>query len=385
MPSNEQYINRRKRRFQEINRKIATKVVVTVNPEKDSYTFLGAEGKSREEIPIHQPYLTADSWIRACPPRGSGVRVFQKLEENDVVQSFDMPKRDVLIEKYRQGKGIYRPIYPGEFEISSSGIAQTYWSNKGRWEARGGSISVYLDNQKLEAGFHAPLHRRMAHAHVSNEIKDEERFGVVTRPINAIETKYIKNNDDEFSKEYLRVINRNAFKLVDRREGDVIDDEGDTIESEITGKALRSRTFYYTKNGQEVIIEFDEEGNANLILPSDATEGGYVEIPSGALKMIIKNELDVEAYGNTFKMENGKITLKVKNGPELVMDRTKGVTVNGHNLLYHELGDFIQKTWLVSTNLGYAGWPTAHNPGVISGYGIQYAIPGNFKSNSGIA
>lgn len=383
MANKEQYAQRLKARTQVLHKKLTSKIIVSVNAEEDTMTIDGPEGMSKP-IPIHHPFLGLDSWIRSGPSRGSGVRVFQRLsDDNDLIQGYYFPNRKELVAQYRAKKGVYRPILPGEHEVSSSGFAQTFWSSRGRHEARGGIINQWLDNDTLESGTHSPIHRRKLHSNASNTVKDEERFGVVTRPTSAIKSKYIKI-DDKFAKEYLRVFNDGDNNtLIDHREGHVIDDSGTPIKGSF-GNPLRFRKKVFSSNNNPFTLEIDSDGNFSVELPNDASDGGTIDIPSGALKINIDKELEITASGNTLKMNEDGIELKVGTvGPTFKMS-SDGVTINGHFLVYKEFLDYFGQTHLTSTGIGFVGWPVMHNPGSTAAFQAQFNIPGVLKSDIAI-
>lgn len=372
-----------KQRHNELHRPMVSKMIRGIDPQNDTLTLDGPEGMTKP-IPVKHPFLNLDSWIRSMPSRGAGVRVLQQQsEDHDLINDYYYPNRNKLVEKYRKYEGVYRPLYPGEHEISSSGLAQTYWSANGRWEARGGIINMWLDNQALEAVTHSPTHIRKLHGNFETVVGDEERFGVVKRPETSIKAKYIKVGG-KWAKEYLRYFyDGDGAPLIDHREGNVIDDDGNEVSGNF-GNNLRLLKNIHTIGGDKTTIEIDEKGNWSVLLPTEATDGGFMEIPAGNLELNIQGDLLITAAGNTLKMTQGEIELKVGQvGPTLKMNN-QGLTINGHNVVYHEFLDYFGQTHLTSTGIGYASWPTTHNPATIAAFNTQKNIPGIFKSNSSV-
>lgn len=362
-----------------------TKLVQGINPELDTMILDSAEGYGRP-VPIYHPFLTTDAWIRAIPEKSSGVKTFQGMDNfNDIIQGYYYPNRDKLINNYREKKGVYRPLLPGEIELSSRGLAQTYQSADGRHEIRGGIINSWLDHITLEAGTWSPTHRRLLHNHKASDlIKDEERIGVVTRPDSNDPniTSYPKV-DDKFAKEYLRSLDTtDGKKLVDKREGHVIDDIGAEVTGSF-GNPLRVYHRYFNEDQDELDVEIDNQGNIAITLPSGAEDGATFSIPNGSAIIDIKDDLQISAAGNTFKMTEDGIELKAKNGVKVVMDNN-GFTVNGHNVVYKEFLDYFKQTHLTSTGIGFMSWPVAHNPATIATFNAYNAIEGLIKSDSGL-
>jgi hypothetical protein len=134
-------------------------------------------------VPLVMPFDGTGSWIRSIPESGSTVLVGMRSDNEDV--SFirylnDNP--EVKLASYRRQKSLYRPLQPGEHEIHSTGLAQSYYSARPVLEQRGGLIRSWLDQDRMESGQKAPLHVRQLWEHRSNLMGDEERFGVVRRP-----------------------------------------------------------------------------------------------------------------------------------------------------------------------------------------------------------
>ncbi len=201
-------------------------------------------------------------------------------------------------------------------EIHSKGAAQTLYSRRPLLEQRGGLIRSWLDQDELQSGQKAPVHVRYLHLHKSDAIGDEERFGVAQRPDgSAWLTKFIKADRQPdvalgltigevaatnsiipelgpWAKEYVRILKTGALfpeKLIDHREGDVLDDEGNAINLSSTGNPLRYKAEYFTQSqlGGVVFFGIDDQGNMSAHFPEEAETGVDIIIPKGELIMQI--------------------------------------------------------------------------------------------------
>ena len=135
------------------------------------------------DVPLVMPFDGTFSWIRSIPESGSTVLAGMRSDNEDV--SFirylnDNP--EVKLTGYTLNENVYRPLQPGEHEIHSTGMAQSYYGARPILEQRAGVVRTWLDQDKLESGQKAPLHVRQLWEHRSNLMGDEERFGVVRRP-----------------------------------------------------------------------------------------------------------------------------------------------------------------------------------------------------------
>ena len=294
---------------------------------------------------LPHPYEGAMSWIRAIPDTGSSALMTYRIDTSDpVILRYLNDNPTSKIAGYDSGMNLYRPLSGGEIEIHSVGLAQTSYGQRPILEQRGGMIRSWLDQDKLESGQQAPLHTRRLWQYSSPDISDEERFGVVRRPIklNAANATYLKQTKSSnfsmypypdftlpggvaaafsslaqtfaaateaasaltgtfkirpFAKEYLRVIGNPIYpippvNLIDIREGQVFDDDGIQVVGD-TGAYLRAKYEYYTPLTDSTKCQIDEIGNISWSLSLGATTGWITNIPLGAYKLTANKGIDL--------------------------------------------------------------------------------------------
>jgi hypothetical protein len=294
-----------------------------------------AGGSSSTPLPM--PFESTDSWIRSIPLSGSAALITYRRDSREA--TFIRYLNDAPTERlaaYQQGLNLYKPLLPGEHEVHSSGLAQTYYSQRPVLEQRGGIIRSWLDQDRAESGQKAPIHTRQLHTNLTNAMGDEERFGVVRRPIklniaNALllgqeysSNFYMYPYPDfslpggipaaystlseaiakaseavsaltgtfkirPFAKEYLRVIKNPLYPLppttlIDIREGQVFDDDGIQLTGD-SGAYLRAKRDYYTTIMDTTTETIDELGNVSWTLSYGATKGWYTSVPTGSWKL----------------------------------------------------------------------------------------------------
>lgn len=296
-------------------------------------------------MPLPMPFESSDSWIRSIPVSGSAALVAYRRDTGEATfirYLNDTP--DKKISEYNAGVNVYKPLLPGEHEIHSSGLAQTYYGQRSVLDQRAGAIRSWLDQDRAECGQKSPIHTRQLHAHRTTEIGDEERFGVVRRPIklNVVNALYLGETYSSnfqkypypdfslpggvpaafsllaeavgtaseaastltgifkirpFAKEYLRVIKNPLYPLpptilIDIREGQVFDDEGKQVTGE-SGAYLRAKHEYFTTLMDSTKCEIDELGNVSWSLSLGATEGWKTSVPFGAWKLSANLGIDM--------------------------------------------------------------------------------------------
>jgi len=181
---------------------------------------------------------------------------------------------------------MYRPLNEGEIEISSSGVAQAFFSADGDLSLRGGMSCIDMQNTELRIISKTGTFYRRGALVAGDTLIDQERLGVVRRGENKFEDGYVKTKD-RFAKEYLRIIHADAdTPLVDYREGDVYDNQGVRITHSTTNKNLRARAKYYTDSGSVAQAELDVDGNFSFSLPTTANKGMTLSVPEGQFKVI---------------------------------------------------------------------------------------------------
>ena len=355
------------------------------------------------------PYLGADSWIRAGAEAGQFMLAAQRPDSQapDLL-AYSGQNNSVRVEAYEAGVGLYRPLAPGEIELHSKGLAQTHYSRRPTLEQRGGVVRDWLDQDRLEAGARAPLHARHLHLKRSSTMGDEERLGVVTRPVSATETKYVRSGrviDPAFganfvasavasgivaepgpwAKEHTRILKSGALtpeKLIDIREGDVIDDAGEVMNLRKSGEPLRFKGEWFTEGalGGALYVGIDKDGNFSVSLPDDATVGGDVSIPAGDFSLQLGANHFVQVQTDyTLATTDGTVAIDAQTGFSLtvpdgsiVMAPSATLDIGGADepaVLGNELLDFLTQfvdLFAQHFHTGNMGAPTPLDPGGLS-------------------
>ena len=355
------------------------------------------------------PYVGADSWIRVGAEAGQPVLAAQRPDSNvPELLAYGAVDQQARTSTYENGVGLYRPLQPGEVEIHSKGTAQSYYARRPRCEHRGGIIRSWLDQDRLESGARAPLHVRQCHLHRSNSVGDEERFGVVTRPDGAVKQQYVRADriidpilggrltaaaltsgivaePGPWAKEHLRVLYSGAAvpeKLIDIREGDVIDDSGAVVNLSSSGQPLRFKGEWFTEGllGGAFFVGIDKDGNFSVAAPDDASVGGDITIPAGDLIMTLGASHTVQIQTDyTLTTVEGAMTLDSATGFQLTVNDGSIVLLPSATLdigaadepavlgaqLTDLLGQFFD-LFAQHLHTGNMGAPTPLDPGVIS-------------------
>jgi len=268
--------------------------ITAVNPATEHVQVAHYGGA--EQLKILHPAMAGSAWIRFIPDDRT-TAILHYLDDTKVhdITSYFAASPSSRLAEFSQGQTAYFPMGIGEIDITSRGLAHAYFSNRGLLRLRGGINIMNLSQPDLEIWSKSPTHRRAGTLHIAEELSDEERFGVVKRPQTtggAKRYKYVKI-EAEFAKEYLRTIKvkREPGILIDHREGDVIDQEGEPIKATETDIPLRAKKLWYTRTGQSVRFELDEEGNVKWQLPTTATTGMITRIDGGSMATEVKNDI----------------------------------------------------------------------------------------------
>lgn len=264
-------------------------IVNGLNPDTDR---CGVVHIDKSVFRVHHPYLGPNSWIRVGPERGAGVLLQQRwdTQEQEVVGYYNKyPER--LIDGYKEGRTIARPMREGEIELSSVGMSQAFLDRRGSLMLRGGIVWSRHDNDMLNHAVRAPWHHRQLANNTMGSLGDEERFGIVVRPGLLLPSvpRYMAIGPIAF-KEYYRSLATDRIvggKLTEHQEGDVLDTEGLPVLSSFTGLPLRSSRSWFNESGQATTTTIDSIGNVDMSLPSAAVMGAQVNIPSGNLSMTV--------------------------------------------------------------------------------------------------
>lgn len=327
----------------------------------DSDTTLVDSHGGRRLIRNPQPHLGQSAWMRAAPDAGMGSLLITRSDsqEPEIMRWYhtDTQQRLTLfrtnVESLASGSGqlisleAFRPLQSGEIDVSSIGGAQIFMGRRPHMDMRAGIIKLTMDQDETEFSSKSPTHIRRGYQHRSNEIGDEERFGVVKRPDRGSFIRSFYPDDqgrrDEdrrgFAKEHLvRLRNPQPglpSTLFDLRSGHAIDDEGQPYVLDETGLRLRSRAEYFTPTGSSVLSQMDENTNWKIEHPNDATVGGIYILPRGS----IQARIGVDFRRNIGRNEEAKIgvdrsmtvghddTWIVKNDRSLTIERDEKRTI----------------------------------------------------------
>jgi hypothetical protein len=256
-----------------------------------------------ESVRVNHPAVGMGAWIRFMPDRTTNA-VLHHLGDTQLheIAHYFAAEPTVRVNGYLAHRNAYFPMKEGEIDINSRGQAAAYFSNRGLLRMRGGINQLRLDQPNLEIWSKSPTHRRNGPMHQTEALTDEERYGVVKRQfrddgtIKLAKETYVKV-EKEFAKEYLRIISvkRSPGTLIDHREGDVVDDEGDPVKAIETDNPLRARSHWYTKGGQKVQFEMDELGNVRWSLPVEAESGIVIRVEKGSWDEEVYQDISVAA------------------------------------------------------------------------------------------
>jgi hypothetical protein len=271
---------------------------VSSETEEGNFSFYGTSGRP---VAVSHPFSSAGSWIRAIPEEGSVVLATYRADEaRPHFVSYYQRNAKERISGYKGGTGLYRPLLPGEIEVSSAGWSQAYYSRRAKYNTYAGLVARNADQDKLAAVDRAPIHHRQLFRYKAGELGDEYRLGIVQRPKSTWETFYPRQEGDEadperpyYAEEFLHVKNpaqEGPAILYTKQRGHVIDLEGLVINQTVTQQPLRSVEKYFATDDSSTDWEIDESGNVFIRTALAAAEGWELDIPSGNYKKTV--ELD---------------------------------------------------------------------------------------------
>lgn len=268
---------------------------------------------------VNYPYVGRYAWIRAMPEPGSQVLLAERFDSREpeiltYYQRFPENRSDL----YDSGVDLYRPLFPGEIDIASIGLAQTFLGRRPVNASRGGLVRSWLDQDKVEAGAKAATHRRVLHLNTQGAVEDEERLGVAwryqsgsVRRISHIESDRQASQNaanqaagytaGPFAREYMRRLGSGADfpdRLINVQEGDVLDDTGVVVNGTESGLPLRSLRNYYTETGESLQTEIDNRGNFCVKVPTTAEIGGMFKMPNGPLQLNVGSDINILTQQN---------------------------------------------------------------------------------------
>jgi hypothetical protein len=274
--------------------------------EEGKFSFFGATDRV---LTIAHPFRSRNAWIRGMPEMGTTYLTQYRSDESNPHVTATVTRSSLAAnDEYRRGVGVYRPLLPGEIDIASSGFGQAYLSRRSKFDMRAGSIMRWADQDTLISGDRSPTHNRQFMQYRSNELGEEERVGIVSRPklldsgsFSTWELSYPQVNGQFLAEQYISVknpSNDSPAVLFRSHRGHVIDNEGNQILQSRTQLPLRYFEEYYAKDESSTRFEIDEKGNYYVELADAAIEGYELYVPSGNYKKTVGLDEDVLIEGN---------------------------------------------------------------------------------------
>lgn len=275
---------------------------VTSDSEVAKMSFFGNTDRS---VPIAHPFISTGSWIRAIPEAGTQYISSYIAQESVPVPLVSTQRQTKSrIEAYRNSQSVYRSLLPGEIEVSSRGLGQSYFGIRPHLSHHGGIIERFSDQDKLLSADKSPIHTKRLFQHRYSELGDEYRLGLVQRPKNTWEVAYPKVRNDFAAEEYIHVKNpqnQNPAVLFQETRGHVLDEEGNQILQTVTQIPLRWKATYWANDESNTTKELDEKGNFLMSLATAAVEGYELRIPSGNYRESIQLNRISTVAGNEEK------------------------------------------------------------------------------------
>lgn len=290
--------------------------VLSSDPETEKVKVASIVGDHNKPTEFAYAFNSRTGWIRGQPEDGTTMLSVIGADSKEVhaVSYYDPTKSGSVREYVNAANTIrssptsppaktlgYRPIAPSEVDLASK-FAQLFLGYRHHFSARGGLSHLLLSNssavvETAQLRVHGPHH-------VDNEVlNDEIRFGVVRRvtPNTTPSTPAlireggvvaglagVVGGAPPFAKEVSVVLNGRGSptKLLDHRQGHVIDDRGQPVLHSETRKRLRAIFRWGTESGYTT-TEIDEDGNWQMTTPRSAGVGGLVKIPYGHFQMSV--------------------------------------------------------------------------------------------------
>jgi hypothetical protein len=269
-------------------------------------------------ITFPYPFASTNAWIRGQPEAATTILSVIGADSNDLqpIGYVDTTKAavaktysDVATNLRGNPTGVvpktqpYRVLAPGDIDLGSN-FAQTFMGLKDVYQARGGLSHLVMTSKAttVEAPIfevHGPAHQTLVGS--SDGVNDEIRYGAVRRPtLNATRTSqalvrspYLSILPSSlgapaFAKEWTVVLHQHGLprKLLDHRQGVVVEDDGTIGKALRTGKNLRARMQWMTL-ADKTAAEIDDEGNWSFTTAVSGTEGGIVDVPTGHMNVSV--------------------------------------------------------------------------------------------------
>ena len=312
------------------------------------------------------PMVTDTAWIRGAPEGGTVLASGRSDNKDMAITNYQTVDPHVRIKQYYNGNGFYRPLYAGEIEIHSKGLAQSFYSRFPVLEHKAGFIRQWLDQNRLTLGAKAPCHQRICHDKVAGVMGDEERFGIVKRykdnstllenyfDISSDTPSTNGNFNSGWAKEYLRVLNNALGKLEDLRIGDVIDDEGTFQNLSRTGNPLRYRHEIFMEGAEDsVLTQIDNKGNMDITFPATVDKIDFI---NAGKEIAVRTKNDYN-----FVSDEGHFKVRVKESSMFECKKFGVGSANEKAVLGNQLKSLllaILNALISHTHTGNLGVPT---------------------------
>lgn len=306
-------------------------IVDTVSGDTEKVIVTNWATRGRE-LSLPHPFISSGAWIRAIPEIGAEYSTATRADDIDpmLISTIgkDLYKR---VEAYRKGVGYYRPLVPGEIEISSRGLSQAYYATRPYQATRAGMLTREMSQDNLTISDRAPIHQRRFLSHDSSGLGDEHRIGLVSRPKNSWERLYPKLNGKFMAEEYISIANpskANPSVLFTYQRGHVVDKAGTPIKQKRTSLPLRYMAHYSANDDTITSNEIDQNGNIAISLAQAATEGYSIDIPNGSYRAAIKKDVDINIGGNANEIAQGNWNTDITGNKKLRTGGTFSIDSN---------------------------------------------------------
>lgn len=289
--------------------------VNSVSPQNEKAVISNFSTKGRA-FPIPHPFVSIESWIRAMPQDGTKYLTFTRSDSsNPQMAGTFYDDSTVRLNSYTSGKGTYRPIFPGEIEVNSSGLAQTFYARRAIMNTKAGVIERTLNQDQLKTYDRAPIHHKTFFLNQSGVLGDEHKLGIVERYRNTHQKFYPKINDGFIAEEFLEIKNpakEGPIVMFRLQRGHVVDAEGATIAQAVTGLPLRHQEIYFANDDTDTRHEIDELGNYLVQLSPAASQGYQLNVPSGNAIYRINQDWNATIEANRTNTISGSDALTVE-------------------------------------------------------------------------
>jgi len=302
---------------------------VTSPAPNEEVTFETSMGRRTSSYAY--PFVSTNAWIRGQPESGttmiaiigSDTQELQPIGYFDPAKSNAATRYQAVVDALRSNLATpiptllaYRSITPGDVDFGSN-FAQMHMGLKDVFQARGGLSHFTMTSKKttLETSqfeVHGPDHV------LGRNLSDETRFGVVRRVtatkgtattpalIRSLRPSSLDATKMAFAKEHTVVLGSDSItmsgKLIDHRQGNVVDDNGSLARSVSTQQELRARLQWFS-NLSATKVEIDDSGNWSVSTSLDGVDGGRIDVPTGNLSVTIGQVASLRSIGD-FKIDS---------------------------------------------------------------------------------